>query len=414
MLGVARHDYLFREYDFGATIAATQRALIQDVEGAAEDYALNVDTDEWVAFLVEKHEIVVPTLLRDRASFEDGGQIDYDVTGDPDRDVRPGGRITVPGRRMTLHVPFEGEAVIFKMHASSWNSNPPSAEIHGTEVVRAWEYRSEHRPDLDAQAESLMNSIDIYLGYARSDADGHNNQLEGLARRTIEARRKRLLEDRAHLATLKIPIRERGDAPKTFVVDQVRRQRGPAASSPAASPPTVPDPTLSEAIYEHVLDVLRKAGHSIERASDTYAAMGEEDRRNVLLSHLNTHYEGDVVGEAFNKLGKTDILLRRQDENLFIAECKFWGGPASITKTLDQLLGYATWRDTKLALIIWVKTVDLSQVIEKTKATIEKHPAFKRWIEAQPEGELRAKVTLAGDEEREAHLHVFLFHTPAA
>jgi hypothetical protein len=420
---MSRRDYLFQEKDLGGAIAGTQQALVQNVQDASEDYALNVDMDEWVAYLVHKHEIVVPTLLRDQVSWEDDGEVDIDVSHDPDRDIPfPGQRITVPGRRMVLHIPFEGEAIIFTMHATSATSNPPQATIRGSEVVRAWQYRSGQQPDLDAQAETLMSSIEIYLGYACLDVDVHNKQLAGSARGAINARRKRLLEDRAHLATLKIPIRVRADAPMTFSAAEIRRKRGPAASpgparssppAPASSPPTVPDPTLSEAIYEHVLDVLRSAGHAIERAPDTYTGMGEEERRNVLLVSLNTHYEGDAVGEAFNRHGKTDILLRRKDENLFIAECKFWGGPATITKTLDQLLGYATWRDTKLALIIWVKLAELSQVIEKTRAAIEKHPAFKRWIEPQPEGELRAKISLAGDEEREAHLHVFLFHTPS-
>jgi hypothetical protein len=45
--------------------------------------------------------------------------------------------------------------------------------------------------------------------------------------------------------------------------------------------------------------------------------------------------------------GKTDILIRDNDKNIFIAECKFWGGPKLFKETIDQLLGYTSWRDTK-------------------------------------------------------------------
>ena len=42
-------------------------------------------------------------------------------------------------------------------------------------------------------------------------------------------------------------------------------------------------------------------------------------------------------------MGKTDILIRVEDRNVFIGECKLYEGPRSVTDTLDQIFGYATW-----------------------------------------------------------------------
>jgi hypothetical protein len=48
----------------------------------------------------------------------------------------------------------------------------------------------------------------------------------------------------------------------------------------------------------------------MEQSPGTYAAMGEEDRRQTIVATLNTHYEGRAHAEAFNNEGKTDILIR--------------------------------------------------------------------------------------------------------
>src|SRR5260370_4966399 len=54
--------------------------------------------------------------------------------------------------------------------------------------------------------------------------------------------------------------------------------------------------------------------------------MGEEDLRTHFLVQLNGVYEGQATGETFNFEGKTDILIRADGGNIFIAERKFWSG----------------------------------------------------------------------------------------
>lgn len=39
----------------------------------------------------------------------------------------------------------------------------------------------------------------------------------------------------------------------------------------------------------------------------------------------------------------------------FICECKFWGGERKLAETFEQLLGYTTWQDNRLALIFFVR-----------------------------------------------------------
>ncbi len=88
------------------------------------------------------------------------------------------------------------------------------------------------------------------------------------------------------------------------------------------------------------------------------AHLDEEKIRDLLLVFLNAQYEGDAAGEVFNAAGKTDILIRVGDRNVFIAECKIWKGPKTIRDALGQLLSYLTWRDTKAALLVFIRIGD--------------------------------------------------------
>ncbi len=67
----------------------------------------------------------------------------------------------------------------------------------------------------------------------------------------------------------------------------------------------------------------------MERSPQDFKDMKEEDLRQHFLVQLNGQYEGQATGETFNYDGKTDILIRIDGRNIFIAECKYWGGPSA-------------------------------------------------------------------------------------
>lgn len=99
-----------------------------------------------------------------------------------------------------------------------------------------------------------------------------------------------------------------------------------------------------------------------------------EGLHDLLLGSLNTYWEGSAGGELFNNNGKTDVLVRSDDRNVFIAECKIWSGPKAAAEAIDQLLGYLVWRDSKAALIMFIKTADPAATITKLHQAIEEHP----------------------------------------
>src|SRR5206468_1954 len=113
----------------------------------------------------------------------------------------------------------------------------------------------------------------------------------------------------------------------------------------------------------------------------------------------NGIYQGRATAETFNGAGKSDILIREGDKNVFIAECLIWEGPEYFrSKIDDQLLKlYATWRDSKLAVLVFNRNKDFSAVIAKMKSVCDSHPQRVRSMPFQHESGSRYIFRRADD-----------------
>lgn len=152
------------------------------------------------------------------------------------------------------------------------------------------------------------------------------------------------------------------------------------------SDPIIKDDVLdgiSEPVYKKILNLISYFGKNLEKFSSLHSKFDEEGFREYFLPFLNVMSDShSATGETFNKIGKTDILIQNQKgENVFIAECKVWGGEGEVTKAVDQLLErYVTWRDEKVSLIIFNKTVQgFSAIVTKAIDALKKHPSFKEY-----------------------------------
>jgi hypothetical protein len=152
----------------------------------------------------------------------------------------------------------------------------------------------------------------------------------------------------------------------------------------------------------------------MELSPHAFHDMGEEDLRSHFLVQLNGAFEGQATGETFNFQGKTDILIRVDGRNVFIAECKFWKGEKSFLATIDQLLSYLSWRDTKAAVLLFSRNADFTGVLGKIKETAPKHPQFKRDLGTRSETAFRYAFAQPNDQNREILLTVMAFDIPTA
>lgn len=63
---------------------------------------------------------------------------------------------------------------------------------------------------------------------------------------------------------------------------------------------------------------------------------------------------------------------------LFIAECKIWKGASQIQSSIDQLLGYLTWRQSKAALILFVRSKNIDNVLVEIPKQVKAHSYYVR------------------------------------
>ncbi len=178
-------------------------------------------------------------------------------------------------------------------------------------------------------------------------------------------------------------------------------------------PVAVPEPKISGKMYLDVLNTINNALKGLEQKKGIYSGMGEEDIRDYLMMFLETRYQDTTATrESFNKSGKTDILLKHTDNsNLFVAECKVWGGQQIFLAAIDQLFNlYLTWRDSKAALLLFVRNADFSGVLATIKSEVSKHQYFVRYVGDTDDSSFSYIFHLPGDKNREVQLEIMAFH----
>jgi hypothetical protein len=172
------------------------------------------------------------------------------------------------------------------------------------------------------------------------------------------------------------------------------------------------EPTaLDEARYQRILEILHQTGVEMERHPGVYEGRGEEALRDHLLVALSPNFQS-ATGETFNKTGKTDILIRHEGKNVFIAECKFWSGLKVFYETIDQALGYLTWRDSKAAVICFIPNKELDPVLRQIEAETLKHPCFLKYHGERADGWYNFEFHLKDDRTRSVKVAVLCFHFP--
>lgn len=407
------HDrnYLFRKADWFSVDQHQRQELMKEIESINGDRLLNTSIDDLCNYFEKKYQINVPTLLKDNI-VADQHEIKIDVSGDLSRYFsNPGQPFYMNGTAIEVTVPFEGDAEVFKIQPTSYSLNPPQAEIRDNHLIIKIQGTDLTADRVRNEITNTVSSIEGYLSTLRSDTHSFNTQIQPVARASIEHRRNKLLKDRNLLHDLGFNIKERTGETKTFTAPEVRRKIAPTLPS-ASTAPYKPEPTLANADYEHILKVIQNMVQVMERSPSAFTTMDEESIRSHFLVQLNGHFEGQATGETFNYQGKTDILIRSEGKNIFIGECKFWSGPKKLIETIDQLLGYSSWRDTKVAIIVFNRKKDFTKVLESIQVTSETHSNYKRQLESKSETIFRYIFAHKDDQNRELFLTIMAFDVP--
>lgn len=273
--------------------------------------------------------------------------------------------------------------------------------------------------DLDPNAyneeiNKVVGTLKSNLPRIHAEIKPWNDGLEANIRQALE-KRKGVVEKK-HDFMEKIGLKVNPTSNDYLVPNPVVKRKIPIPgmkSSTSAKKESIP--ILQEEVYNDIKEVIYNVGGAIERKPSLYQGKHEEDLRDVFLLFLETRYESTAgVGEAFNKKGKTDILLKyaKDGSNLFVAECKFWKGQKKFLEAIDQLLGYLTHRDSKTALMIFIDQKEPTALIEIAKSEIRNHPQFNRHIKDNRRTSISYEMTLPDDSKKMIQMEVMFFHFP--
>lgn len=327
------------------------------------------------------------------------------------------GPFYVPGTRFTISIPYTGQPELWNIAPGHFwtirprgNVRPPDKSDVGMLYICI-----DHPADVQSAepVERLLNEtlreIDQCLKAQRAEIERRNAELPRVIREAVVRRRQSLNQGNRIAAALNIPLKHRSDAPDISAIPIKRKLKRPLPSVPKPGEP--PHPGIADEDYEHILAVTRHEGRTFEATPATYKDLGEEDLRNILLAHLNGHYEGAAAGETFRKTGKTDIRIEDSNRAAFVAECKLWRGSAELTAAVDQLLSYLTWRDAKAALIIFNKqAARFSELLTKVPEAVKAHRLFRNDLGSNQSGEWRFLLASAADTDLPVTVHVFVFN----
>lgn len=409
---MVREDLLFFGNELSTVMANTERKMNKEIDDYSANRLLNTSTDDLVKYFISNNN-TEPIVIFEDEIVVDQSESKIDVSHDTSRFIMDRSRpFYITGTMVTFEVPFTGDAALFKCKPSRYNMNPPAARITGN-VIKIIVQSLDHKPEIiKGEFTRCLVSIKEYVGWINMDLVPWCKELPGKARIRIEGRKSKLLKDQGLVSELGFPMKRRDDANLTYAAPQVRRKIEPRMPI-ASTAPYAPEPILEIAEYEHIISIIRATAGMLERSPQAFKGMEEEHLRDQFLVPLNTHYEGQATGETFNFNGKTDIMIKAEGKSIFIAECKIWRGQKALSEAIDQLLGYSTWRDTKLALIIFNRNKGLSGVISKIPETIKAHSNFKRELLYHGETGFRYILGHRDDRQREITLTVLVFEVPA-
>jgi vacuolar-type H+-ATPase subunit E/Vma4 len=382
-------------------------SLEQEIINEEKNRLLNVDETSYVEYLLNKYTIELLNFHWEYVYITDSEQ---PISGVRYSILNGGDNSSVRKQVVTYHLPFSGPQQFLQMQPSTrilWAINIILDE-NQSEITFDISNLENNAEKLKLEAKGIFDKIKEQANYLTTQITTYNTTLRKSALEAVSLRKTELLKQANLLVSLGVPIKKTDKVSDTFLVPIHKKKimiQKPSTSNSAYTP----EPELGKKEYQEILKTCQDFGMAMERAPSTYQGKGEEALRDYFLMLLNPHFDS-VTGETFNKSGKTDILIRHEGKNVFIAECKFWGGEKLHNETIDQILSYLTWRDSKAAIIYFVRNKNLQPVLDNITEATPSHPSFVRNNGNTSEAWFNYHFHLLNDSSRGVELAILVFH----
>lgn len=356
------------------------------------------------------------TIYKDRMEQEHS-ETKVDVSGDFRRATRGHGPCYISGIRITVSLPFMGDPSLWGIspHSLFMSPRPFGRVIKGREaysgiVEMIFEFPTDEQTDqVRKRVEENLRYLESCIFRQREEIDKYNSMLPNTVRQAINSRRDRIQQHDKIAQILDIPLKRKAGAPD--ITPLPIRKKIITQLPPPPKGGFKAEPGIIDDVYDDILKIIRHEGRTWETTPKTYSIHPEEELRDILLAHLNGHYEGAATGETFRRIGKTDIRIEDTSRAAFITECKVWEGAKKLNDGIDQLLGYLTWRDCKTAFLVFNKHyANFSDLLVKIPEVFKNHSRKMKEVAVPEFGEWRYVFRSQDDDSRLLYMHVFAFN----
>ena len=314
---------VFHERELSGYLGGIKDYIQSLIEDKSEDYILNVNETEYINYLVGEYTVTPINI-----NFEKIFITDYEKQIPAEhlpRDIIAYEGKSYPRQAIVYHLPYTGNQSLLECSPTReylmWTTGVfLDKQCLCFEVVSL----RDNAEEIKRKAQEIIDNLKTQLGYLGSEIDRFNNSLPMAVKQLFQERKQRLHNKNKMVADLGVPVKKREDLPETYTIPTPEFRKSVNVEPQVTEVGYKPEPTLPDSVYNDILQTIHDVGKTFERLPSTYRDKDEEALRDHLLLYLEPRYEGSATGETFNSTGKTDILIRHENSNVFIAECKFW------------------------------------------------------------------------------------------
>lgn len=269
-------------------------------------------------------------------------------------------------------------------------------------------------PTGSREISNALENLQWWLSSNSKDIQELNPKLRVTIEMAVRSRKQHVAKTRSDFSAVvkqvSFPLKLKPSAQATALSLPVRQELGPILVPPTPKHPE--EYSLKKDEVLAVVELIKRWGRSLEATPQSVAGLDEEDMRALLLAQLNGVVDGGATGEAFSKLGKTDVHLNLPRGDILIAECKIWRGAAAYAEAIDQTFGYLTWRQCYAIIVAFVRNKDFTNVLTQAQGAIHAHQTSQGQVGEHPEGHLVSRHTFPDDPNRSVEIHHMFFHFP--
>jgi len=360
---------LFSEKEVNVFLKEKIKKLENEIEKFSDEKITTIDFEEWINYFISKYEILPIKVYKDNKEMDISEVKIKSYNTWHKNDYNEPKYFNKDGYKIEFKIPYDGDDDLFNLKPSCFilrifeveSITPPFGEKLGylsyTMSYSKNELLNKNKKDIKkvviSKFESEFSSYMSMFENINNDIVPYNNDLPKKIRDLLTTRKEKANEFTMVCEALNIDLKMDENSPNIKPIKLKKVQR--TIVERPKNKKVDPEYCISEKDFSNILNIIHNTCSSMEITAKTFIKNDEEELRDFIIATLGTHYINCVSGETFRKVGKTDIHIVFENKAAFIGECKIWHGIKKISEAMKQVFGYSTWKDNKIALIIFNK-----------------------------------------------------------